>query len=483
VTPQRPKLSLKESQDKVSFGQNGSPSVGLPAPSYVANAASVVEPRTFNSFMLKDLQQRQQAAVATAAVGTMAAGMTQLQLQEEIYSQTPKKEDKGFNKGFIFSMIHSTIALTMAPLFLLSTLLGGRGAALLQAEHAAKSGLGTVRERFLYGVQHPMRWFRNVLRNATEATYVEHFPKTRVFGDLRERNRRRAQKLVRLVLRRDLTQEEVKKMYKWSKILLTCAVFPKAMNGIGYGLSSQQPSMIFEHMFELLTFPFALAQTPFIQNLLFMVSGFFSLGLANDLDNDKKRAKGDPNLRVYDMERLKSVFKPSSGLGLGERAKTLAQETAGMAKFTAEDIVVASKRLKRDFGNMAKGQANEITSGEGSAGKASLNFALLQIGTIPKLMLSFMQNEHSPIYQMIKAYSGFMQGAAAIVGDWSIFLLGKDGKTIGERLPVVGVTAEATGRITSYGKGEKPLATFLQKIGEAGNTLFYAVRSSKLQQD
>jgi hypothetical protein len=96
-------------------------------------------------------------------------------------------------------------------------------------------------------------------------------------------------------------------------------------------------------------------------------------------------------------------------------------------------------------------------------------------------MLSFMRNENSPIYQLIKAYSGFMQGAAAVVGDFSIFLLGKNGKTLGERLPVAGVTAEATGRIISYGSGEKPLATFLQKIGEAGNTLFYAVRSSKLQ--
>jgi hypothetical protein len=427
--------------------------------------------RTFNTMLLKDLQTREAAQRTPGRMPT-------LEEQEEIYSQ---KRDKGINKGFIFSMIHSTIALTMAPLFLLSTLLGGRSAAMHQAQDAAKAGLNGLGKRLAHNTRHPLQWFRQVLRNATEATYIEHFPKTRYFGDSRERSRRAAQKLVRAVLRRDLTPKQIQAMYKWSKILLTCAVFPKAMNGISYGLSSQQPSMIFEHMFELLTFPFAIAQTPFIQNLLFMVSGFFSLGLANDLDNDKKRAVGDPNLRVYNMEHLKQVFKPSSGLDLKERARGLAQETVGMSKFVAEDIGVAAKRLKRDFGNMAKGNANEITSGEGSAGKASLNFALLQLGTIPKLMLSFMQNEHNPVYQLIKAYSGFMQTAAGLVGDFSIFLLGKDGKTLGERLPVVGVSAELAGRVSSYGKGEKPLATFLQKIGEAGNTLFYAVRSAKLQ--
>lgn len=391
------------------------------------------------------------------------------------------KTDKGFDKGFLFSIVHSTIALTMAPLFLLSTMLGGRGAAMLQAKHAAKMGLNGIGRRLAYNTQHPIRWFRQVLRNATEATYIDHFPKTRFYGDSREKMRRGAQKAVRAVIKRDLTQEQVAKMYKWSKILLTCAVFPKAMNGISYGLSSQQPSMIFEHMFELLTFPFAIAQTPFIQNILVMSSGFFSLGLANDLDNDKKRAVGDPNLRVYDMDRLKALLKPSTEIAAGERIKGLAQETVGMGKFTIEDVGIAAKRLKRDFGSLAKSKPNEITNGEGNAGKASLNFALLQVGTLPKLMLSFMQNEKNPIYQMIKAYGGFMQGLAVLVGDFSIFLLGKDGKTVGERLPVVGVSAEAAGRIISYGNREKPLATFLQKIGEAGNTLFYAVRSSKLQ--
>jgi hypothetical protein len=438
-----------------------------------------MEPRTFNSFMLKDLQEKEAAHKLNSQ---SHPGEPPLKEQEEIYAQKPKdKEDKGMNKGFIFSMVHSTIALTMAPLFLLSTMLGGRGAAMLEAEAAAKMGLNSVGRRLLSQLEHPASWFKQVLRNATEATYVEHFPKTKIFGDSRERSRRVAQKMVRSVMRRDLTRHEITQMYKWSKILLTCAVFPKAMNSISYGLSSGQPSMIFEHLFELLMFPFAIAQTPFIQNLLFMASGFFSLGLANDLDNDKKRAAGDPNLRIYNMDRLKAIFKSDSNLSAGERAKGLAKETAGMGKFAVADIGIATKRLKRDFTGMVKGKENEITSGVGSGGKASLNFALLQLGTIPKLMLSFMQNEKNPIYQMIKAYSGFMQGAAAIVGDWSIFLLGKEGKTIGERLPVAGVTAEATGRIISYGKGEKPLATFLQKIGEAGNTLFYAVRSSKLQ--
>jgi hypothetical protein len=255
------------------------------------------------------------------------------------------------------------------------------------------------------------------------------------------------------------------------------------MNGINYGLSSEQPSMVFEHLLEILLFPFMLAQTPLIQNIGFMLTGLFSLGLANDLDNDKRREKKDPNLRVYNMDKLKSVFKPSSGLGFGERLGTLAKEFGGMAKFTGGDIKLGVQRVVRDTSNLAKNKPNEITSGEGSAGKASLNFVLLQLGTIPKLALSFMRNENGPIGALIKGYSWLLQSAAALVGDFSIFLLGKDGKTLGERLPVAGVTAEAGGRLISYGKSEKPLATFLQKIGEAGNTLFYAVRASKLQQD
>lgn len=74
-----------------------------------------------------------------------------------------------------------------------------------------------------------------------------------------------------------------------------------------------------------------------------------------------------------------------------------------------------------------------------------------------------------------------MQSFSVIVGDISIFMLGKNDQTVDEKVPMVGVTTEAAGRIISYGKKEQPLATFLQKLGEAGNSIFYAVRAAKLE--
>jgi hypothetical protein len=354
-------------------------------------------------------------------------------------------------------MIHSAIALTMAPLFLVSTLLGARSTVMLEAGKAMRPS----RE---------MPWLKRLWHNAVAATYVP--------GEAKPW----AKKLARFVLKRDLTPDEIKKMYQWSKFLLTCSIFPKAMNGISYGLSSEQPSIVAEHATEVLMFPLILSQTPFIQNVSFMLYSLFSLGLANDLDNDKLRAKGqETGLRVYPMERLKAIFNPASRLGPEARLKGLGRELAGMGRFVAGDIRLGVQRVVRDFSRILHGQPNEIANGEGNAGKASLGFVLWQVGTIPKLALSFLKNENSPLGVLIKAYSWVVQSVAAVVGDFSLFLLGKDGKTIGERLPMAGATAEASGRILAYGKSERPFATFLQKIGEAGNTLFYAVRASRLK--
>lgn len=360
------------------------------------------------------------------------------------------------NRDFVFSMIHSAIALTMAPVFLFSTLLGARSTAMLEAGRA-------IRE---------MPWMKRIWHNAVGATYVP------------EKASPWAKKFARLVLRRDLTPEEIKKMYQWSKFLLTCSIFPKAMNGISYGLSSEQPSIIFEHAMEVLMFPLILSQTPFIQNVSFMLYSLFSLGLANDLDNDKLRAKGEKaGLRIYPMKRLKDLVNPASPISSEARLKGLGREIFNMGRFVLGDIRLGVQRVIRDASGILKGQPNELTNTEGNAGKASLGFVLWQVGTIPKLALSFLKNENSPLGVAIKAYSWVVQSVAAVVGDFSLFLLGKDGKTVGERLPMAGATAEASGRIFSYGKSEKPFATFLQKIGEAGNTLFYAVRASRLKDD
>jgi hypothetical protein len=377
-----------------------------------------------------------------------------------------------------YGLLTSTIALTMGPLYLLSTLLG------------AKSG-GAIRGK-----------------------YVKEAVKPGV------------KQLVEKLIGRKISDETVVNMYNISKVLLTCSVFPKSLNGIRYGLASEQPSMVFEHLFEICSFPFALTQKAFIQSILFMVSGLFSLGLANDLENEQKRKKGDPNLRIYKMDHLKALVNPHIHIAFRKRLSGLASEFGHMAKFVGGDIVLGVKRAGRDSAKLThtlgalltisakrfkrrlshikrrlthKGKEkiqydpsldyrpvlksfgkNELTNGQGTAGKASMNFTLLQLGTIPKLALTFIPKD-TPMYKVIEWYGHIVQGVAAVVGDFSVFLLGKQGKTIGEKIPVVGVTLEATGRIMNYGKTENPVANFLQYVGAAGNSLFYAVRASKLE--
>ena len=362
--------------------------------------------------------------------------------------------------------------MTMAPVFLVSTLMGARSKAMHEAGLAAQA-VGQLAKKSGHQWTNPAQWFKQVLKRATEATIVHE--KSHGFV------RKAVNGASRPFLKRDLADRDIKKMYELSKIMLTATVFPKALNGIVYGVNAQQPSMIFEHAIELLLFPFALAQTPFIQNALFMLSGLFSLGLANDLDNDKKRAAQAQDLRVYDMAHLKDILKPSSHLGLSERFTGVFKEGWGMTRFVGEDMKVGLQRVNRDLTRMAHQEPNEILNAEGNGGKASLNFALLQLGTAPKLMLSFMKNENGPVGQAIRAYSSVMQSLAVLVGDISIFMLGKDGQTLGEKIPMAGVTTEAAGRIISYGKAEQPVATFLQKLGEAGNSIFYAVRAAKLE--
>jgi hypothetical protein len=412
-------------------------------------------------------------------------------------------EKDGKNRlGFFFTTVQTAVTLIMAPAFLISAALGARGkTAYLEemakkaidvaegklkpatmekykrelaeyAEMIAKGKLSPIVTGAGQKSWNPKRWFKQILDNATDATVVNSKSKSWLHRSING--------LTTKVFKHPLTEQDIQRMYKLSKILLTATVFPKALNGIVYGITSQQPSMIFEYIGELLTFPFALAQTPLIQNIVFMLSGLFSLGLANDLDNDKRRAAGDKKLRVYDMTKLKSVFSSQSGLSASQRLQTLGGETWGMTKFVGEDILVGFQRIKRDIPLALQHKNNEMTNGEGNGGKASMNFALLQFGTIPKLMLSFMKNDTGPLAQAIKAYSWTLQSAAAFVGSFSIFMLGLKGETMGERVPMLGVTTESTGRIISSGKAEQPLATFLQKIGEASNSIFYAVRSNKL---
>lgn len=396
--------------------------------------------------------------------------------QEETTIAPPAKEPEKKTKnklGFFFGFLQAGVAMTMAPLFFLSTLMGARSKAMHEAGQLAVKQAGRMMGQTEKQALSPGRWFKNVLERATTATIVPEKSHHRI--------RRLVNGTTQRVFKHELTDGDIKKMYQYSKVMLTATVFPKALNGMVYGFAAQQPSMIFEHAIELLAFPFALAQTPFIQNALFMLSGLFSLGLANDLDNDKKRAAGSSDLRVYDMSHFKDIFKLKSELSLAQRAKGLVKEGWGMTRFVGEDVKVGLQRVQRDLKLIAQRQPNEILNAEGNGGKASLNFALLQLGTVPKLMLSFMQNENGPVGQAVRLYSSVMQSFAVIVGDISIFMLGKNGQTVGEKIPMVGVTTEAAGRIISYGKKEQPLATFLQKLGEAGNSIFYAVRAAKLE--
>lgn len=391
-----------------------------------------------------------------------------------IASPAKEPEKKAKNKlGFFFGFLQAGVAMTMAPLFFLSTLMGARSKAMQEAGHLAAKQAGRMMGQSGKRGLSPAHWFKNVLERATTATIVPEKSHNRI--------RRLVNGTTQRLFKHELTDRDIKKMYQYSKVMLTATVFPKALNGMVYGFAAQQPSMIFEHAIELLAFPFALAQTPFIQNALFMLSGLFSLGLANDLDNDKKRAVGSSDLRVYDMSHFKDVFRLTSELSPVQRAKGLVTEGWGMTRFVGEDIKVGLQRVKRDLTLIAHRQPNEILNAEGNGGKASLNFALLQLGTVPKLMLSFIQNENGPVGQAIRLYSSVIQSFAVLAGDISIFMLGKNGQTVGEKIPMVGVTTEAAGRIISYGKKEQPLATFLQKLGEAGNSIFYAVRAAKLE--
>jgi hypothetical protein len=405
--------------------------------------------------------------------------------------------------GFFFTAVQTAVTLVVAPAFLLSAAMGARGKTAYIEEMSKKAkevaeakvkpadlakyrvelaemekmlSTGRLRLPSLAETQqktwNPKYWFAKVLQKTTDATLIQSKSTSWI--------RKGTNALTTKLFNHPLTDQDIERLYKYSKIILTATVFPKALNGIVYGITSQQPSMIFEYIGELLTFPFALAQTPVIQNIIFMMSGLFSLGLANDLDNDKRRAAGDKNLRIYDMTKLKSVFNSKSGLSATERISTLGGETRGMTKFVGEDVLVGLQRITRDIPLIFQHKENEMTNGEGNGGKASLNFLLLQIGTIPKLMLSFMKNDTGPLGQAIKTYSWAMQSLAAFVGSYSVFMLGMKGETMGERIPMVAVTTESAGSVISSGKSEKPLATFLQKMGETGCSIYYAVRSNKL---
>lgn len=395
------------------------------------------------------------------------------------------------------------------------------------------------------------------------------------------------------------TPQQLERGYAASKIVLALTCIPKALNGIRYGLTSGQPSMIFEHGLELMLVPLAMTASPFANSLFFLLYAMFSLGLANDVRNEGVKAKGGKNLRVYDMTRFKDVFKPYSGYSLGKRLVTFPKEIFKMGRFVAGDIHLAFERTRNNLaftryillGRQAdalenkiqlkkqqlgllnhgalgssmkpfqlglykakvetpvlfhqklglpnliyqlryhtafihhadshsaagpknktgfidrfkfnmhqvgkafqrsypevtqdfKQHPNDLFNTYGSAGKASLSYILQTLGTIPAIILAagpMRKYETTALYKIGNGISAGVQGMAGFIGDCSLFLMGLRGRHIKEKLPVFTTIMELSGNMMNKGGREKPFANTLKYMGAAGNSLFFAARSEKIQ--
>lgn len=234
------------------------------------------------------------------------------------------------------------------------------------------------------------------------------------------------------------------------KILGAGTIFT-SINGIGAGVITGQPSMIFNNVLMLpQSILLATAKNNFQRSIANALSvalgGLYTIGFANELENKSTKIN---NPRKYDFKNFK--------------LKNLPKELFNITKFTIEDHIKLLKEIPKIITNLPKDLTSDLT--KPNADLSKFGALMSYIGALPILFLGSKNPKivNSKFVQITKAI-------AMITANLTLFNIALQRKDIKGKAPLLGVPLTVIG--TALAKDSFTVG--LSNLGEAIDNVFFS---------